>query len=128
MAKITFTINEISSIVDSLNTIVKTPMQAKYAFKFGKVAKSLQKDLDQFRLQRDALIRKYGKAEGDTIKVTPENSEKYAEEIKNLALQPIEIDFNPLPISVLGENKFTSLDMVWLDKFFYDDDEVQSSK
>lgn len=125
---IQMTIGELSSIIDSLNVVVKTPMKAKYAYKFGKIAKSLQVHMNEFRVNRDALIRKYGKPDGDTIKVTAENSSKYAEEIREMASKVIELDFEPIPVSVLGEHKFTSLDMVGLEKFFYDDEEVASKQ
>jgi len=120
--KIEVTLAELNSVVESLNNLVKVPMPAKYAFRFGKVAKQLQSELADLRTHRNALYTKHGETQEDgNIQVKPENLQNFYKEVEDLLSEKIDLSFEPMPISLLNDSTVTIADMAWLDKFFVDD-------
>lgn len=121
--QIKVTLGELSEVVGSLNSFVKIPLPAKYAYRFQKVAKFLQSEWNDLKQHHDDLVRKYGKMndDGTSIQVTPENIAEYVKDRNDLLGETITIDFEPMPVSLLEDGKMSIQDMAWLDRFFVDD-------
>ncbi len=122
--KIQITLAELNGIVDSLNSFVKLQIPIKYAYRFGKVAKILQKELLSFKEQYNNLIKKYGETLDDgNIRVSAEKRSLFIQESDDLQKEIIDIDFEPIPLSALSNTNASIADMAWLEKFFIDDSE-----
>jgi len=128
--KIEITLGQLNNVLTSLNGLVKVPLPAKYAYRFGKTAKQLQEELATLRENRDNLIRQFGEPnqEKQNIEVPTEKMEAYIEQYNSLMGEKIEIEFEPMPLSLFGETNVTAADMAWLDEFFVDDLEESESK
>jgi len=127
--EIVVTIAELSEVVNSLNNLVKIPISAKYAYRFQKVAKILQFELQEVKKQSEDLVRRLGEPteDGSQIRVKEENMKKFSEERNALFLETITVNFDPMPISDFSE-KITITDMAWLEKFFVDDTDTLADR
>jgi len=117
------TLAELNNVVDSLNNIIKLQIPAKYAYRFGKIAKKLQSELIELKEHRNELYRRFGEDQEDgTIQIKKENMEDFQKEVESLLSEKIKLDFDPMPISLFGECNVSSADMAWLENFFVDDE------
>lgn len=115
---------ELADTVSALRNFVKIPLPARYAYRFQSVARVLDGKWNNIRESHDQLVRKYGKPseDGKSIVVTSENVEVYSKERDDLLSGTMEIDFEPIPLSALGNAQVSIQEMSWLRVFFYDDD------
>jgi len=120
--QIEVTLAELNNVVESLNNLVKVPMPAKYAFRFGRIAKAFQKELIELKEHRNEIYRKYGTEKEDgTIEVDKSKLKEFYEEVEGLLSEIIKVDFDPMPLSLLENSNVTIADMAWLENFFIDD-------
>jgi len=126
------TLKELSAIISSLNSFVQVPIPAKYSWRLGRVMKKLQVEVESFTDQRSKLFEKYGeeveseseekKMQGVQFKIKAEHMDVFTKELNDLLQETIEIEFDPIPISLIEDSNMTIADMVNLDVFFFDDE------
>ena len=120
--QIEVTLAELNSVVEGLNKLVETPMPAKYAFRFGKVAKQLQGELQELQQQRNELYKKYGEQqENGSLTIPPAKVNDFYGEVEELLKESVNVNFEPMPLSAIGDSEVSIATMAWLDKFFVDD-------
>lgn len=81
----------------------KIPMPLKYYYtKTNNFLKEQKTIIESLKME---LFNKYGKAEGDSITILPENFTIFNKELTELFSQECEIEYKPISIDVLAEIK-----------------------
>lgn len=120
--QIEVTLAELNNVVDSLNNFIEIKIPAKYAFRFGRIAKNLQTELASLKEHRNDLYRKHGEEKSDgTLQIPESNMQEFYKEVEELLSEKIMVDFEPMPISLLGDSNVSIATMAWLENFFIDD-------
>ena len=114
------TIQEILQMKDVLQKILDVVLPAKTAFRLGKVAMKMQEELQFFEKTRLSLLEKYGTIDKENNSVSIEDEEKrkqFTEEIQQVLIEKINIDFTPIKISDLGDDlKISASEIMILEK------------
>lgn len=131
--KMTVTLRQLSPLIESLNKFVQVPIPVKYSWRLGKVMKKLQAEIEEFSISRNDLYVKYGDevegAEegqpgvggGKKYKVPNENMEVFISEMNDLLEETVEIEFEPVPLSIVEDSSISIADMANLEAFFIDE-------
>lgn len=121
--RIEIRLDELPEIVSSLNNFVKVPIPAKYAYRLQKIVRTLRGELEDLKKHHEDLVRKYGTESEDrkSIHVDPENIPAYSQEAKELFSETTAVDFEKMPLSLIGGGLISTHDMNWLERFFDDD-------
>lgn len=127
---IKLTLREIAPMVNSLNAVMNLPLPARDSYRLGVAAKMIQERISVYEQARQNLVSKYGQKlekEG-IIRVKDENIEEFNKEIESLLQESVEVNMNPIPISLLGDSKVNPNDMANLSPFFSDNEEEEVAK
>lgn len=119
---IKLTLREIAPMVNSLNAVMSLPLPARDSYRLGVAAKLIQERISIYEQARQNLVAKYGEKlekEG-IIRVKTENIDDFNKEIESLLQESVEVNMNPIPISLLGDSKVNAIDMANLSPFFSD--------
>lgn len=115
---------KLADIVNSsngLSNILKKELPIKAAYWLSRLMSKLDSEIKQFNLNRDNLIKKYGKeTEHGEIRVDPDdkvNFEKFQKEFNDLVDIEIEVDINKIPLSLFGDVNVSAMELFFLDKF-----------
>jgi len=103
----------------SLKSLVKKEMPAAVSYQLAKFIKKMSEELIIVEEQRIKLVKKYSVAEDDTEQstmVAPEHQEQFMKEFSDLLEQEVEIDFEPVKLSSLGDIVISPVDLVKLEK------------
>lgn len=132
--KLEITLRELAPVIQSMNNFVEVPLPAKHSWRLSRVMKKLQEDIQDFNTSRQELFDKYGTEAKMTdeqakmaspgskaIQITEENREVFAKELDELLNETIEIEFEPIPISMFADSNLSIADMANLEMFFDDD-------
>jgi D-lyxose ketol-isomerase len=95
-------------IVNAIKEISKISLPVTASFRLAKLVSELGTSLDIFEKQRNELVKKYGIEKEDqkgTFVVSQENMSKFIEEINSLIQEQIEVQFTPIPLSILNDSK-----------------------
>lgn len=126
------TLREIAPMIKSLSNVMSLPLPARESYRLGVAAKLIQERLEIYEKARQNLIVKYGEKVTEDgkefIRVKDSNMPQYVEEIEGLVSETIEINMKPIPLSLLGESKVNTIDMINLSPFFVDDEPAGENK
>jgi len=119
------TVQEILQMKEVLQKILGVDIPVKTAFRLGKLAVKLQEELQFFQKTRLSLLEKYGtiNKEDDTVSIEDEDKRKqFTEDIQQVLSEQINIDFNPINISDLGEDlKISAAEIIVLERIIKED-------
>ena len=119
-------VKDIVNSIDTLREVVQRPLKARTAFNVAKLIRSIDAEYELYNAERDKLIRKYGNKDenGELIvdengrcRVADEDIPKFNEEIQELLNNEVTINAPKLYISELGEETFTPMQMLSIEKF-----------
>lgn len=119
-------LEEIREIVPGIGSILMDHLPIKASYWISKLAKKMDKEFKHFEEARMILIKKYGEVDEKGELVIKDNQyifkdrESFDKEFTELRATEIEIDFNPIPLSMLGECQVTPASLLALDKFIDD--------
>lgn len=117
---IKLSLRQIASMVNSINSIMSLPLPAKDSYRLGVAAKLIQERIIVYEQARQNLVTKYGEKveKENVIRVKDENIEAFTKEIEGLLQETVEVNFDPISIELLGDNKINANDMANLSPFF----------
>jgi hypothetical protein len=124
---INLTINELSVMEQAINRLTIHPLPAKIAFQFGKFAKKVVNELDNYEDTRMKTLKNYAMLDPNGGLIidehneakfeTPEKREQFMKEIDELRQTEIEFNFQPIPISAIPSDiNIPAGDLMLLDK------------
>ena len=123
---IEISINELLNSVQVLKKLSSQNFMAATAYKIARICRESDKELELFNNQRTALIQKYGmrddsgmlmKNEEGFIQFSPENSQKFTNEINELTQTIIHLNVEKMTIEELGTVLLTPDEMLMIDCF-----------
>lgn len=105
---------------NSLTKLINLDLPITTAYKFSRLVKKIREELATFEESRVALVKKYGNKEdtSGTVRVSLDATEEFSNELKKLLEVEIEVDFEPIPLSDLGDIKMSAVDISNLEIFF----------
>ena len=119
-------VKDVVNSIDTLREVVQRPLKARTAFNVAKLIRSIDGEYELYNTERDKLIKKYGNKDenGELIvdengrcRVADEDIPKFNEEIQELLNNEVTINAPKLYISELGEETFTPMQMLSIEKF-----------
>jgi hypothetical protein len=112
------TLEKVKIMETSLAKIVDKEVDVIAAYKISKLIKQTAQELTTLEESRIKLVQKYASdkpAEDGTVSVAVEKQGDFHNEYRKLLSQEIEVDFDPIPITSLGDIKLTALDVLSLE-------------
>jgi hypothetical protein len=111
-------LSEMFGITRSLPKLAEKELPVKISYRLMKLLKQCSLEMETLEEARVKLVEKYSeKVEGeDQVKVSDENTEKFQKEFGDLLAEEVEVDFDPIDISDLGDIPFSTNDLVPLEK------------
>jgi uncharacterized protein (DUF342 family) len=122
-------LGEIDSILTSLDSLVNKELPIKLSYSLSKLIKNLESEYKILMEKRNKLIDKYAERDDKNNFVITNESGRQMTKIKNEFIDEcqgklqelfsieIEIDFEPIPIDLLGDISISPKDLLVLDKF-----------
>jgi len=123
---ITLKLGELKGIVNGLNEITGEKLPVKTAYRFTKLAKTIQSEAKTYEENRMKIIEKNCNLDekGKMVIVDGQydikDKQNFAKEFYELSNIDIEIDFSPISINDLGDTKISPNAMMGLEKFITD--------
>lgn len=117
-------LKDIAQVQNSLINLVQMKIPATVAWKFSRVTKQINDEFTGFNTAREQLFKKYGQPKGEgpsmTLEILPENVDIFRKEINDLLEEDIDINFEPVSVSILGAAEISIADITNLSMFFID--------
>lgn len=114
------TLAELQSINRSLPAITQQPLPVKLSYRLSKLISFCTKEMEIVEKARADLVKKYSEEDDTeknvTVRVKPENEQKFRDEFSELLSEEIELDFDPINLDDLGNVKITPIDLFRLSK------------
>jgi hypothetical protein len=114
------TLEKLHLMQQSLGKLITYDLPVATAFRLSRLAKQAKSEMDTLEESRTKLVTLFGDKDPDDpsrIKVTPQNLDKFSEEMRKLLAVEVNIDFEPINLSDLGDIKLSALDLANLDVF-----------
>lgn len=117
---ITIKLADAVNSVESLNEIVKTKLPIKASYNIGRIIKKLAPEIQAYEEKKNELLKELGtpgeeKENRISYTFTPENAKTYTEKMKELLEVDVNLDFNKIKISELGEATIAPMHLAdWL--------------
>jgi hypothetical protein len=121
-----FKLSELFGITRSLPKLTDKELPIKISYRLLKFMKRASEEMDVLEKARVKLVEKYSdkknknKEDEKEVKVADENKNEFQEEFAKLLEEEIEIDFDIISISELGDISFAAKDLMFLDKIIKD--------
>ena len=119
-------LGEMRFIEEDLRAITKKELPIKLSYKFAKLVKKLLEENNMVEQQRIKLVKKYSNGEMDVngmYSVLPDKSKDFREEFGSLLEEEIEVDFEPIDLSELGDITIPPFNLARLSKIIKFEDE-----
>lgn len=109
--------------------LLQMDLPAKPAYRLGRLLDGITSEMKRVNKVRDMLLKKYGeqtmvmengKVVNKDIKVKEEFLETYNKEMNQLLDTEVELWYNPMSLSELGDVSLAPIDMISLIPFFKD--------
>lgn len=105
-------LNALINAREGFDALLDLDLPIKTSYRITKIAKEVQSEYEIYEEKRNALVKKYGgeveERSGEKVekvfKVLPENMEKFITEHNELASIEVELNFDPINLTDLGEN------------------------
>lgn len=102
-----------------LANLLTEPMRGSASIRMARIARLLEAEYQIFREQHIELIKKHGGENEDGVyQVPPDNQEEFNVEYVEILAIEIEINADPLPLSVLDGMTIKPIDIAPLDFLF----------
>ena len=112
------TIGELRNARIALLKIATTDQPFKLAYRLRKIAKVVDKEVQEIEEVRLEKVKKYGKARADgQLEVTGENLETFHKEMKEINETQTTLDVQPIPLELLEGVRLSPLEVMRLEKF-----------
>lgn len=100
-------LREVLEAAGSFQVLQNKEVPIKVAYRLKRLANKLQSDINLYSENRNELIKKLGEKQKDgTFKVVdPEKLEELSNQTKELLNEEIEVEFNKIKLSELGDIK-----------------------
>lgn len=103
---------------EALQKLVDAPMPTATSFRVAKAVKEVQKELEVFEEQRQALIKKYGTEDSDkNLEIKPEskNWEKFINDYNELVNEEVDLNITKIDASSLSKVEMSAKDLLMLE-------------
>lgn len=110
-------LSEIVNNEKGIEALAAVELPIKISYNIKRLIRKIRPELDTYIEARNSLITELGEEDPKTknITVKPENSQEYARRLGELLDVEVEIDFEPIKISDLGDIKVSSNALVeWM--------------
>lgn len=123
---ITITIKSLLNCVNTLNILIKKPLNIYTAYKIARIGREVQHELDLFNAAKDTLLKQYGQTdENGNITVDDQNNyiirkdclKEFSEQYQKLMEQKIQLNVEALTLEELKEERFTPQDIINIIEF-----------
>lgn len=116
-------LGEIFNSKESLQKLLEADLPIKIAFRLAKLAKTIEPELNNLEQQRVSLIKRLGTvSEGGNIQVQADKIMEFNKEFNSLLTENVSINFEPIPLSLFGNDlKLSALDLSRIDIFIKND-------
>ena len=130
-----FKVGELLDMQMSMGRVMTKDLPVKAAFSFGRFAKKMSKELEEYEKQRVVALKKYAKTKDDAgeelapdskgmaVFKTPEDEKTFKDELKSLVEIEVNIDFTQLSLDDLGKSEVFGADLLVLEKLFKESSE-----
>lgn len=113
-----FTINQLKASEEVLISLSKEKFPIVVAYRLSKFLKVAGDELNKFDTKRSALIEKYGTVSAEGVaRVTPENMDKFKDEIEPILKEEVDIPFVKLQFEDLKNVELTPTQAALLEYF-----------
>jgi hypothetical protein len=113
---------EIIGMMESIDELMKLELPVAQSYKVIKNIKKIKEEHASYEVARHDLVRKHGeRVESENIvRVKNENMEQFGKELEEILSRSIELDIEPISVSILGEHRMKAKDIAILGVFFCD--------
>jgi len=114
------TLGEIYGLTRSMQKLTDKELPIKISFRLYRFVKDCSIEMEILEKARVKLVEKYaiGPKDGDEIKVSDENKNKFQDEFSTLLSEEVEIDFEPISVNDLGDIFIATNDLIPMQKIF----------
>ena len=125
-----FTLAEVWVLNSTLSKLFNKDLNIKIAYRLSKLLKKFNDEMKIVEEQRSELVKKYGKENAETkqIEVSAENQQSFMQEFNTLMQEEIEVDFEPIELSKLGDLSISAMDIAKMDGKIIKDDTKEEQK
>ena len=118
-----FKLIEIRSLEGSLVKLTNKELPVRVAYRLSRVLKRVTEELSSIENYRVKLVKKYSKGEDEKgiFEVAKGEEEKFGKEFSELLMEEIDIDFEPILLSDLGDICLTPIDLIRLEKIILEE-------
>lgn len=119
-------LERLREITMGLGTIIGDHLPIKASYWISKLTRKIETEFKHFEEARLVLVKKYGDVDEKGELVIKDNQYVFKDrvsfdkEFAELRATEIEIDFNPIPLSMFGDCNVTPASLLALDKFIDD--------
>lgn len=113
---------EIVSMIDSIDELMKFELPVAQSYKVIKNINKMREEHAAYEAQRHNLVRKHGeRLEGENVvRVKMDNMEAFGKELEEMLSKTLELDIEPISVTLLGDHKMKAKDIATLAPFFCD--------
>lgn len=120
-------LSDIVNSAETFNKIMQQSFKGSLAFKIARLVRELNKEMDTFNVEREKIIKKYGKkddkgeliiGENGTVSFDNDVFPELNSEFDALLNNELEINADKLPMDSIDEFELTPKEMMELEKFF----------
>lgn len=116
--KVHITLGDLAQANPSLGKLFGFDLPVKTAWVLGNTVTVVKAELMRFEDHRMALIKKHGNEEKGVYTVPPERIAAFSEDFKKLSEIAVDLNIEPISISLFGDNvKLSASDMAHLKPF-----------
>lgn len=111
-----------------VNTLMQKDLPIKASYWFSRLATIIDKELKIFEQSRSDMFKKYGEPvenseQAGTMKIKDEYMDQCNKEFQELLEQEIDINFNPIKLSLFSKVDVKPIEILPLLPFLFDDEE-----
>ena len=111
-------LSEIVGNIEGIKALAVVELPIKVSYNIKRLVRKLQPEIDTYQEARNAIINELGELDEKTKEtkvVDPEKLKEFAKRVTELLEVEVEIDFEPIKISDLGDIKVSSNALVdWM--------------
>lgn len=113
---------EVVGMMESIDELMKLELPVAQSYKIIKGINKLKEEHGAYDAQRHNLVRKHGeRVDGENVvRVKMENMESFGKELEELLGKSVELDVEPISVTLLGDHKMKAKDIALLAPFFCD--------
>ena len=115
--KINIKLSALREISNSLSKLLTQDLPVKQAYRFSKLAKNVQTEMNEMNEHINTLIRKYGEPDGDGNTSVKSRIEEYFTELNPMLNEEVELSFIPVDLNEVESLRLSPMDIINLESF-----------